>query len=143
MQAVLFRFGVIMMDYESDATGFAGLIALDTKGYVVWYHDVGFHMGPFDQLSSYDVVSMSFPGNGFMEVEKGSSGNDELLTSLMMEMTPTGSYVHTYKAECGGGPMEYATVTHEAHIDTCARSHMSAGSHRCFGKSAGACTYSS
>ena len=38
------------------------------------YHDVGWHMGPFDQLSSYDVVSMSFPGNGFMEVEQAATG---------------------------------------------------------------------
>lgn len=31
-----FRFDVIMLDFKSDSSGFAGIIALDNEGHVVW-----------------------------------------------------------------------------------------------------------
>ena len=81
----------------------------------MWYHDVGFHMGPFDQRSgatSYNIVAMSFP------VGKEYTDGGELLTGRLNEITPDGEYANNFESACSaGGATNYTQVTHEAHVD--------------------------
>jgi hypothetical protein len=66
-------FGVMFMDLEFVTKEFRGLVALDSGGYVVWYHNRKSSVQGFDQFPNYEVVIQS--------VEEGApSGWSELAT---------------------------------------------------------------
>lgn len=95
-------YGVLFFDLEFVSKEFRGLVAVDSAGYVVWYHNRKASVQAFDQFPNYEIViqaSNDLAKDGWSEMAVISAFGTENAAS---------------QTECHGDYHNYTQVTHEA-----------------------------